>query len=99
MRCANDYCICIPNGNEDKTIAHGSECIYILVTDDCWWCYTEVDPCHPCFPNSTFLAPGHYTKGTVKGPFQASAPGMVIINSSLHDDCTARPPGHTITVS
>jgi len=79
--------------------------LYIIVNDDCKWCYSP-DP-NSVFgaPPTGFLAAGSYTATTpptTYGPYRPIATGSICYNAVASGDCTCTEitaTGHSITVS
>lgn len=97
-----EHFIGIPNDLSSKKMKVGTHHLYIVVTDDCTWSYTDSNSCFPCF-----LTPGKQKMGTVHGPFIPARTGTVHFGAvpspsdpGAPSDPTVPAPlsGHTITV-
>jgi hypothetical protein len=105
-----ERCLRIPYGLEDKAMDHLTDGIFITVTVDCNWCFSDPGGCFPVYPALNSLPPsGPYTGGQIFGPCIPTTAGTVYFNSSLGSDpCQTSieddpefvtSPPHTIIVS
>jgi hypothetical protein len=94
----------IPASLSNIKMAANMHDLYIVITADCNWCYSDPDG---CFSPKQFLKQGTKRKGHVYGPYTPIKKGKVFINAvpwspGKEIPCNPFKPkpagGHTITV-
>jgi hypothetical protein len=79
--------------------------LYIIVNDDCTWCYKPDPNSVFAAPPTGFLAAGRYTNTTPPtryGPYTPNAVGSICYNAVTSGDCDCSEitaTGHSITVT